>query len=58
METTRFSDGVFAVRLVHFNAGWRYWAFRRQDGADIECGLSANGYESMSAAKAAIRRIK
>ena len=47
----------FAVRLVHFNAGWRYWAFEVNTGSDAECGLSPDGYGSMEAAQAAIKEV-
>jgi len=48
----------FAVRLVHFNAGWRYWAFEVSTGFDAEHGLSPDGYGSMELAQAAVKGAK
>jgi hypothetical protein len=49
---------VFAVRLVHMNNGWRFWAFHVSTGADVEFGLRADGYESEAAAMRAIAKAK
>jgi hypothetical protein len=53
----RSKCGRFAVRLVHLNAGWRYWAFDRNTGEDVEVGLREDGYESMAAARRAVAKL-
>jgi hypothetical protein len=45
----------FAIRLVHFNAGWRYWAFDAHTGYDEEYGLSPNGYGTREEAEKSIQ---
>ncbi len=47
----------FAIRLVHFNTGWRYWAFHSATGEDVERGLSADGYDCLKAAMRAVKRV-
>ncbi len=47
--------GEFSIRLVHFNSGWRYWAFHRETGFDVEYGLSVDGYDGLDAAIQAVQ---
>jgi hypothetical protein len=50
---SRYNDGTWAIRLVHFNRGWRYWAFLITEGSAIG-GLSVDGYDTMAEAKSAL----
>lgn len=45
----------FAIRLVHLTVGWRYWAFERRTGYDVEVGLDPNGYGTLEEAEAAVQ---
>ncbi len=52
--------GSFAIRVVHFNDGWRFWVFpwtrRLSDRDEAEFGLSPRGYDSLDKAKRAAKR--
>lgn len=56
MATSK-TNPKYAILLVHFNAGWRYWAFERHTGYDVEVGLSANGYGTEEEAERAIAQL-
>ena len=47
----------FAIRLIHLNVGWRYWAFERHTARDVEVGLDPNGYPTQEAAEAAVLAV-
>lgn len=53
----RSADGRFAARLVHLNAGWRWWAFEVNTGDDLELGLSSDGYGTLDEAQAAVGKV-
>jgi hypothetical protein len=53
--------GDFVARLIHFNAGWRWWASYSGPkaalaGEDDVFGLAPGGYEDRGAAFRAMRR--
>jgi len=48
----------FAIRLVHFNRGWRYWAFERRTGFAVEHGLAADGYATEEEAQRAVAKVE
>lgn len=52
-ETTK--RGRWAIRLVHLNAGWRYWVFERHCG-ERELGDFSTEAEAQAAVHAAEAR--
>jgi len=47
----------FAIRLVHLNVGWRYYAWERHTGYAEEVGLDPNGYPTLEAAEQAVASL-
>jgi hypothetical protein len=55
MATKTEKRGRWAVRLIHLNAGWRYWVFERAPG-ERELGdfaTEAEAHEAIAKAEAA-----
>lgn len=56
-ESKRIQVGPFVARMVHFNEGWRWFAF--ESGTlperDDNYGFAANGYADVTAARRAMR---
>ena len=57
-QQQRVRIGEYTVTLIHFNNGWRHWAFHRCSGQDVERGLDPNGYASLKEAQRAVARAQ